>query len=317
MSKIQAELLKATDLSTKRGEDRQDFLARLMKGVADLNDKQWDGLSQEAQDWFNDAADAKNAKAKTLPDFPDLESAEEPEEEKKPSRRGAAKEEAPAKPKVGVVAKITTKRGKTSTGTIVEIDDEVVVIKHGDGNEEEFDRARVESIEVAGGGKEEAQDEPAEPSFKVGSTVTVVTKRGKTYTGKIVEMDDELLVLDVDGKDEELSRDRIESIKAAGGSSKTADKDEPKSSRRGAAKADDKDDAKDEGEKKRSTNAPGVSVGTRIKEIIADDLEATEADIAKILKKEGIEFRENTLKLNYVDCHKFIEILKKKKLIKG
>lgn len=317
MSKIQAELLKATDLSTKRGEDRQDFLARLMKGVAELSDKSWEGLSQKAQDWFNDAADAKNAKAKTLPDFPDMEAEEEAPA--KSSRRGAAKEEAPAKPKVGVVAKITTKRGKSSTGTIVEIDDDVVVIKHGDGTEEEFDRTRVESIEVAGDGKEEAQDEPEGPSFKVGSEVTVLTKRGKSVTGKIVEMDDELLVLDVDGKDEEFNRDRIESVTPVGGKSKKADKEEApaKSSRRGASKDDDKDAGEGDGEKKRSSNAPGVSVGTRIKEIIADDLEATEADIAKILKKEGIEFRENTLKLNYVDCHKFLDILKKKKLIKG
>jgi ribosome maturation factor RimP len=320
MSKIQAELLLVTALSTKRGEDRQDFLARLMKGVADLNDKQWDGLSQAAQDWFNDAADAKNAKAKTLPDFPDAEAEEAPA---KSSRRGAAKEEAaPAKPKVGVVAKITTKRGKSSTGTIVEIDDDVVVIKMGDGTEEEFDRTRVESIECAGGGKEEAQDEPEGPSFKVGSEVTVLTKRGKSATGKIVEMDDELLVLDVDGKDEEFNRERIESITVVGGKAtgKKAKADEEeataKSSRRGAAK-DDAADAKEDGEKKRSTNAPGVSVGTRIKEIIADDLDATEEQVGKILKKEGIEYRENTLKLNYVDCHKFIEILKKKKMIKG
>jgi len=322
MSKIQAELLKATDLSTKRGEDRQDFLARLMKGVAELSDKSWEGLSQKAQDWFNDAADAKNAKAKTLPDFPDMEAEAEEEAPAKSSRRGAAKEEAPAKPKVGVVAKITTKRGKSSTGTIVEIDDDVVVIKHGDGTEEEFDRTRVESIEVAGDGKEEAQDEPEGPSFKVGSEVTVLTKRGKSVTGKIVEMDDELLVLDVDGKDEEFNRDRIESITIVGGKVKGTkiEKEEApaKSSRRSAAKDDAGDDKGDDaGEKKRSSNAPGVSVGTRIKEIIADDLEATEADIAKILKKEGIEFRENTLKLNYVDCHKFLDILKKKKLIKG
>ena len=60
-----------------------------------------------------------------------------------------------------------------------------------------------------------------------------------------------------------------------------------------------------------------MSVGTRIKEIIADDIEASEADIAKVLKKEGIAFKENTLKLNYVDCHKFLDILKAKKMLKA
>lgn len=305
-SKIQKELAEATDINPKRGEDHQEYLARLVKGVAALSDKEWDGLSQKAQDWYNDAADAKNAKAKTLPDFPDAEKAEE---------------EAPAKPKVGVVAKITTKRGKSSTGTIVEIDDDVVVIKHGDGSEEEFDRSRVESIEVAGGGaKADADDgEDADP-IKVGVEVTVVTKRGKEVTGKIVEIDDEVVVLDVDGKDEEFDRSRVEAIKpvkaakpAAKGKAKDEAEEEAPKTRRGAAKGDDAGDEKP----KRSSNAAGVSVGTRIKELIADDLEATEAEIGKILTKEGIEFRENTLSLQFKDCHKFVDILKAKKMLKG
>ena len=136
----------------------------------------------------------------------------------------------------------------------------------------------------------------------------MLTKRGKEVTGKIVELDDEVIVLDVDGKDEELSRDRVESIKPV-----KAAKAET-SSRRGAAKEDAKDEP--EGKTKRASNAEGVSIGTRIKELIAEDFDASEADIAKILKKEGIDFKDNTLKLNYVDCHKFIVILKAKKRIK-
>jgi ribosome maturation factor RimP len=329
MSKIQAELLKATDLSTKRGEDRQDFLARVMKEVAGLDDKGWEELSKAAQDWFNDAADAKNAKAKVLPDFPDAD-ADEPAEEKKTSRRVAAKEEvaAPVKPKVGVVAKITTKRGKTSTGTIVELDDEVVVIKHGDGTEEEFDRSRVESIEVAGGEAAPEKDEEAADPIVVGAEVTVLTKRGKSVTGKIVELDDDLIVLDADGKDEEFARDRVESItpvKAKGVSSKGKPEaaEETKSGRRaakdeaGGRRGGEADEAKADDKPKRSSNPAGVSVGTRIKELIAEDFEATEEEIGKALKKEGIEYRDNTLKLQFTDCHKFIDILKKQKKIKG
>jgi len=84
MSKIEKELLAATELKAKRGEDRQDLLGRIMKEVAELDDAAWDDLSQEAQDWFNDAADAKNAKAKTIPDFPDAEGDDEPEQEEEP-----------------------------------------------------------------------------------------------------------------------------------------------------------------------------------------------------------------------------------------
>jgi len=142
-----------------------------------------------------------------------------------------------------------------------------------------------------------------------------VTKRGKEYVGKIVEMDDEVLVLKTDGGEEELARDRVETIKLVGGK---AEKEEPKASGRRSSKAEDKggDDDKGGDEKAKRSSNNGVSVGTRIKEIIADDIEATEADVAKILKKEGLEFRENTLKLNYVDCHKFLDVLKAKKLLK-
>ena len=319
MSKIQAEVLKATDTSTKRGEDRQEFLARVMKAISALEDKEWEALSQEAQDWFNDAADAKNAKAKQLPDFPDLEPETKDEEEKTKSRRAAAKEEAeptkPAKPKVKDVVKIVTKRGKDFSGTIVEIDDEVVVLKYGNGDEEEFARSRIESIEIAGA-KAKSQ-EPDEPTIDVGVTVTLVTKRGKEVTGKIIEIDEEVVVLDVDGKDEEFARDRVESIKPVKKASKPApadDEEEKPKTRRGAAK-EEESDAKDE-KPKRSSNAAGVSVGTRIKELIAEDFDATEEDIGKSLKKEGIEFRDNTLKLQFTDCHKFIDILKKMKKIK-
>ena len=61
-----------------------------------------------------------------------------------------------------------------------------------------------------------------------GDTVTVVTKRGKEYNGKIVEIDDKGLVLEVDGKDVELDFDRIESTTVAvGGASAQAEPELP------------------------------------------------------------------------------------------
>lgn len=50
---------------------------------------------------------------------------------------------------------------------------------------------------------------------KKGDVVDVVTKRGRDYTGKIVELDDDGMVLDVDGKDVELDHDKIEKISLA------------------------------------------------------------------------------------------------------
>lgn len=329
MSKIQQELCELLEISErkqpKEGDDRQDFLAKIVKEVADLSDKEWDELTPEAQDWYNEAADAKNANAKALPDFPDFK-APEPEKTSTRRRGGAkAEAEAPAEPKVGVVAKVTTKRGKSMTGTIVEIDDEVVVLKLGNGDEEEFDRSRVESIEVASTGKGKAKDEdededgdetPAGP--KVGDLVNLTTKRGKMVEGKVVELDDEVVVIETADGEEEFNRDRVESIivkggKVAKGKAKDEDADEGKSRRR-SAKADEKPE---EGKRTKSTNPAGVSVGQRIRELILDDIDADEATIAKALKKEGLEFRENTLKLNYSDAHKFLTLLKERKMLKA
>jgi ribosome maturation factor RimP len=308
MSKIQAELAEATEVTLKRGGDRQEFLIALLKAIAKLSDKEWEKLSQEAQDWFNEAADAQNAKAKTIPDFPDLEK-EETKEEKTTGRRGATVDKVEESVmKVGQQVKLTTKRGKVIEGKVVELDKEVVVVKTADG-EEELALDRIESKEIFHGDAGGADDGPADP-IKVGVTVTLITKRGKEYVGKIVELDGDLVVLDVDGKDEEFDRGRVESITPV----KAKGKDEEKTTGRRGASKDKVDDA--DADKKRSSNPAGVSIGTRIKELIADDMDATEADLAKILKKEGIEFRENTLKLNYSDCHKFLDVLKAKKLIK-
>ncbi len=329
MSKIEKELSEVTEVSPKRGEDRSAFLDRIVVAVSKLSDKDWDGLSKDAQDWFNDAADAKNAK-KEVPDFPDLKEAVK-EEKTTTRRRAAAEDEDEAKGtgtvevkakdlKEGMALKITTKRGKEASGHVVEVTDEIVAIKQGDGEEVEFAFDRIEKMETLAEAKSTGrrkggdEDETDADPIKVGATVTVTTKRGKEVTGKIVEIDEEVVVLDVDGADEEFDRSRVETIKIAGKTGKSSkDEDEKPASRRGAK--DDGEKPKDDGEKKRSSNN-GVSIGVRIKELIADNLDASEEQIAKILKKEGLEFRDNTLKLNYVDAHKFIDILKARKLLK-
>lgn len=309
MSKIQAELSEATGVKPKRGEDRADFIAALMIAVAKLSDEDWAALSKPAQNWYNDAADAKNAK-KEPEDFPDLE--KEAKEEKPTRRRAADADDEPKATtvKVGMQATVLTKRGKTSTGEVVEVDDKMIVLKV-DGEELEFDRERLESITVVNDGKGQAADEPEDFKPKVGMEVEVENARGKIFKGEIVELDKDLLVLKTDDGEEELNRDRIKTIKPIGG--KKA-KEEPEASSRRASAGDDK--GSDDGAKKRSSNAEGVSIGTRIKELICDDMEASEADIGKALKKEGIEFKENTLKLNYSDTHKLLDILKANKKLK-
>ena len=316
MSAIQTELSEVTGVTLKRGGDRQEFIFKLLAAVGELDDAGWGELSQESQDWFNDAADAKNAKKKQLPDFPDL--TETKAEEAPATTRRATKEAATVELtvddlKLKMMVKITNKRGVSFTGTVTDIDDEVVVLKLGTGEEEEINVSRIATVEAL----ETTTGKSADPKVfepKVGSEVTVITKRDVEVTGKIVEFDEEIMVLEVDGKEKEFERARLKTIKAAG-------KAEAPAKVRRAAKEEEEEEeetaptvAKDEKSKRVSNE--GVSIGTRIKELIADNLDADEAAIAKILKKEGLDFKENTLKLNFTDCHKFINILKAKKLIK-
>ena len=68
MNKIEAELQKATDCEPKKGEDRVDYLVRLMKAIAGLSEKEWDKLSAESQAWYNTNADkpaANNSEVKS------------------------------------------------------------------------------------------------------------------------------------------------------------------------------------------------------------------------------------------------------------
>lgn len=93
---------------------------------------------------------------------------DKPESEQKSRRRAAEPDEddGPADPEVSDTVEIKTKRGKILMGNIVEIDDKVVVIKTAAGDEEEFDKDRIESIvvKVKNAGKKaskaEKDDEP-------------------------------------------------------------------------------------------------------------------------------------------------------------
>lgn len=98
MSKIEKELLGATKLKVKKGEERQAYLVRLCKAVAKVNDDTWEQLSTEAQEWNNGAAEQIKAGDK-LDDFPDLDAVEADEEERPlpPPARSAKKDDKPEK----------------------------------------------------------------------------------------------------------------------------------------------------------------------------------------------------------------------------
>lgn len=315
MSKIQQELSAATGVSKKRGQDDQEFFKALAKAASELPDAAWNRLSNEAQDWFNDAADQMNTK-KEIANFPDAEDAEdaEPEAPTATRRRGAAKEEPVATgAKVGDVVTILTKRKTTVTGKIIELDDEVVVVDS-DGKDVEIARDRIESMKLAGakpGRRKSADDEPEVPAVaepKVGDQITAVTARDKEYSGKVIEVEDDSVVIEDSAGDEvELVPSKLKSLIV------TSPPATP--SRRKSADADDVPPATRQKRTSARDNG-GVSATVRMRELIVDDMNAKVEDIGKALTKEGIQFRDNTLNLVYADTHKLLKILKDKKLIK-
>lgn len=99
MAKIEAELVKATGVKQKAKEDQQDYFARLIEKTQDLENDEWDKLSNKAQSWVNAGAKVQNAeKGDEIPNFADADNsgddAEDDKDDKKPAKKGkAAKDE--------------------------------------------------------------------------------------------------------------------------------------------------------------------------------------------------------------------------------
>lgn len=124
MSKIEKELVEATELKAKKGEDRQKFLRRLVTAVQALPEAGWEALTTPAQNWANKGQVVVNdgEPDDEIKDFKDAKPAlvedDEDEAEAKPSKKKAAaadedeepaeeeaEEEEPAPKKKGKVAK--------------------------------------------------------------------------------------------------------------------------------------------------------------------------------------------------------------------
>lgn len=306
MSKILKELADAVEIDRKRNETDEQLFQRIMVPVSELGDAEWNGLSDEAQEYFNAAADAANKKLPFVaPPDSEEKKAEAPANTRARTRTTAAAEPEKLEPRVGLIAKVVTKRGKEIQGLIVELDAEVIVIKpSAGGDDEELNRSRVESITVIPAAAAASEPEPpADP--KVGDTVKVVTARGKEITGALVEEDGDVVVIKTADGDEELNRSRIKSIeivsakKTGGRAAKSEEKPEP-------AKSDEKPAG---GRVTKAANG-GVSVTMRIRQLIAEDLDISAEGVGKALKKEGLEFRDNTLKLTFDETNKVISVLK-------
>lgn len=329
MSAIQKEL---TALGMKFGTDRQASLRDAIVAIHKLDDDAFYALSKPAQNWFNVAAEDVNQDKPEVTELPDYK--EEAAPPPATRRRAAEPAAAPAAPKTtltqpakiekGAIVQGVTGRGSAIEGKYVETEGDLFILDDGEG-EIEFNYVKAQSWGVvtevaaeapAAGRRRRAADEddgePAGPKDPaVGDEVTLINARDKEYTGKIIEMNDEIVVLDLGAAGEmEFNRDRIKSIKVAGAAPAPA----AEGGRRRAAAAPAA--AADDGKPKRSSNPAGVSVGQRIREIMCEATDITEEDVGKQLTKEGLEFRPPTLKMIYKDTKSTFELLKAAKRLK-
>ena len=379
MSKVREEIETVTGVKQGRASSEADHVKNLIEKCTELSDEDWAKLSAQSQAWFNEAVDAMNDN-KDIPAFPDAA------EEKKVTRRGAAKATEPAAwvPQAGEQVVVTTKRNKVFEGEFLELDGDTAVVLIGD-EEMEFTADRVLSM-VPAKSESGKPDAGADKEPQVGDSVTLTTKRNAVIEGIIVEITDEVVVLDVDGKEAEYERARVTSI-VVHPSEGAGAADEPqvgdvvrvvtkrnkevfgtvaefdgdimvldqgklgelevdmttakeitvtgkagKPAARGrrepaapttpapaAARSTRGTTATAPAEKTSKTTKAdngGVSVGTRMREVICENPDAKVEQIGKVLATEKLSFKEATLKIVFKDVQTVIGLLKKLKRLK-
>lgn len=319
MSDIRKELETATGVERSKSEDEQEYLKRIVRKVSKLDEKEWDGLSKAAQDWFNDAAECMN-------DRKDLPSIGGDEDDKPAPRRRVARDEAEApevaEPKVGDTVVVTMNDGEKFQGELTEIDEKNVVIDC-DGEEEIMRRAKIKDIRVkkaaASGKAKDEDDKPKAREPKVGDQVEVTKADGEIVTGELLELDEKNVVVQVGKEEEIMRRAKVESIKVVEGKAKPATKEEdekPATRRRASAGADEGGDAK---RTRASRGADGgesdVSKAWKVMAEMMPDSPKFE-DCAKSVKKAGLDVKDNTLELKFRDLSKAYAYFKELGFIK-
>lgn len=317
---IREELMKAAEVEPKRGETEEAFLIRLQDKVAGVPDAVWASISRPAQNFHNEVVDSLE-QSTPMPKFPD-------EAETAPastSRRRPVAEVVAAVwvPKVGAEAKVETQRGAVTIGVIVELegDDLVLNAKGVDGDkadDKEFSISKLKSFGPASGAAAAAKsDEPALPKDPaVGDTIEVITQRGATTVGNLVEMKgDDIVVKDSTGAELEFSISKLKSFKVKVDNSAAA-KSTPaapappaaaakSTGRRAAAPKDEKAPA-----------PPKMSVGTTIAQIMCADLDLTVEQVRAEVKKRGIDCQDVTVNMIFKDTTKVFEFLRENKKLK-
>lgn len=316
MSKIQAELQKVTGINPADDQSIVDqaYMKKIVKAASkDIPEKDWDKLSEEAKDWVNDAVDKLNER-EDIPNYPDYK---EPAKEEKISRRRSSDDEddkggkTSAAYAVGDEVEVLKTNGRTVKGIVKDLDDDGDLVLIDEDGELAVPLNKIESVTVTKAArpakeegrrssKDEDDEQPAEVGPEVGDEVKITKTNDRTVSGTIVEIDeDDIVFKDEDGDEIELARSKVKSIEIT----KKAKK---------AAKPAEKEDAKDDGKKTRAGKGDdGVSVSTRVFQIMAEDprdLPTVEA-VVKQITKEGRDANANTIKINHTMFSKIIDLL--------
>ena len=335
MSKILIELCAATKLEVPAGAPTAAFLEGMIEKAQKLNDAAWNALSEPAADYFNDAVDAINA-SKAIPALPDFVSAA-PAPAPAARRRTAAAPAAPAAPAyvVGDEVSVKMKDGSTVDGKVMILDDNgELVIDDGEG-EVGVELALIEAVELktppaaapapaarrrtAAAPAKVAEPEVLEP--EVSDTVEVVNNRDKVYLGNVVEIDEaQVVIVTTTGDELPFAREKVKSITvkvknagraAAPAPAPAAPAGRARTRAAGAAPATAAGDATPQ----RAVNK-GVSVGTRIRELILDNKGITQEQVGAKLTAEGLAFAPASLAMGFKEATQFLALLAERKMLK-
>lgn len=153
-SKIEDEVLEATGISPKKGEDRADFLSRLTDYLDDnkkFTDKDYSALSDPAQKWVNSACTALGKK-QDIPEFPAAEGNE--------GRAKSSKKEVEAESGEDETEEVVTKETKKAPAKAAAKDEKKAVAKPTDIKKVAKDEPK-EDEKKAAPAKKEKVEKPA------------------------------------------------------------------------------------------------------------------------------------------------------------
>lgn len=202
---VYSEIIKAANLPDFDGS--QDQLRAVADAIESLDDDDWNDLSAEAQEWYNQSADAM-LDDKKLPQLPGFDAKKKAD---KPARRRAAKAEEPVEEEqegeqeeeseedgtltpddveVGMEVTITTKRDEAYAGTISKVTGSFLTLNLAAGGSERVGKNRIAEI-VEGFDaepvEEEAEEVVEETSAAASAAPQPAPRSGSAYALETLE----------------------------------------------------------------------------------------------------------------------------------